>query len=378
MFLQKELYGKRSNLEEKKEKGSNMNIQNNPIYRSEIKEASALPINWSLLSGKTVLFTGATGMIASVMIDILMYRNQNLADNEQGVHVIAVSRNEEKAKKRFVVYWDSKYFTYLSHDITMPLPELGTIHYILHAASNTHPRAYATDPIGTITANVQGTYQLLEYASIHNCERFFFFSSVEIYGENKNDVDKFDESYLGYIDCNTTRAGYPESKRLGESLCNAYAVQKGQEFIIGRFSRVYGPTMAVDDSKAIAQFIRKAVAGEDIVLKSEGNQLYSYTYVVDAATAALYVLLHGENGSAINIADRDSDIALKDLAGYLAKEAGMKVIFELPDQVEKAGYSTATKALLDSTKIEQLGWKAKTGIADGLAKTVQILRTQTD
>ena len=355
-----------------------MNIQNNPIYRSEIKEASELPINWSLLSGKTVLFTGATGMIASVMIDILMYRNQNLADNEQGVHVIAVSRNEEKAKKRFGVYWDSKYFTYLSHDITMPLPELGTIHYILHAASNTHPRAYATDPIGTITANVQGTYQLLEYASIHNCERFFFFSSVEIYGENKNDVDKFEESYLGYINCNTTRAGYPESKRLGESLCNAYAVQKGQEFIIGRFSRVYGPTMAVDDSKAIAQFIRKAVAGEDIILKSEGNQLYSYTYVVDAATAALYILLHGENGSAINIADRDSDIALKDLAGYLAKEAGMKVIFELPDQVEKAGYSTATKALLDSTKIEQLGWKAKTGIADGLAKTVQILRTQID
>ena len=359
------------------EEESNMNIQNNPIYQLDIQSASALPINWSLLLGKTVLFTGATGMIASVMIDILMYRNQNLADNEQGVHIIAVSRNEEKAKKRFDVYWDSVYFTYLSHDITMPLPELGNIHFILHAASNTHPRAYATDPIGTITANVQGTFQLLEYASVHNCERFFFFSSVEIYGENKNDVDKFDESYLGYIDCNTTRAGYPESKRLGEALCNAYAAQKGQGFVIGRFSRVYGSTMSVDDSKAIAQFIRKAAAGEDIVLKSEGNQLYSYTYVVDAATASFYLLMYGENGSAVNIADRNSDIALKDLARHLAKEAGTKVVFELPDQVEKAGYSTATKALLDSSKIEQLGWKAQTSIADGLAKTVQILRTHT-
>lgn len=353
-----------------------MSFTTNPIYQSDIQSAAALPINWSLLSGKTLLLTGATGMIASVMIDILMHRNQNLSQNEQGVHIIAISRNEEKARNRFGVYWDSEYFTYLSHDITKPLPELGTVHYMLHAASNTHPRAYATDPIGTITANVQGTCQLLEYASVHNCERFFFFSSVEIYGENRNDVDKFDEAYLGYIDCNTTRAGYPESKRLGESLCNAYAAQKGQDFVIGRFSRVYGPTMASEDSKAIAQFIRKAAAGEDIVLKSEGNQLYSYTYVVDAATAAFYLLLYGENGSAVNIADRKSDIALKDLAGYLAKEAGTKVVFELPDQIEKAGYSTATKALLDSSKIEQLGWKAGTPIAAGLAKTVQILIEQ--
>lgn len=354
-----------------------MNILTHPIYKSDIQSASALPVNWSLLSGKKLLFTGATGMIASVMIDILMYRNQKLAENEQGVYIIAVSRNEEKARQRFDTYWNSEYFTYMSHDITKPLPELGNVDYILHAASNTHPRAYAADPIGTITANVLGTYQLLEYASTHKCERFFFFSTVEIYGENKNDVDKFDEKYLGYIDCNTIRAGYPESKRLGESLCNAYASQKGQNFVIGRFSRVYGPTMALEDSKAIAQFIRKAAAGEDIVLKSEGNQLYSYTYVVDAATAAFYLLLYGENGSAVNIADRDSDIMLKDLAGLLAKEAGTKVIFELPDSVEKAGYSTATKALLDSSKIEQLGWKARMTIAMGLGRTVKILQEKT-
>lgn len=209
---------------------------------------------------------------------------------------------------------------------------------------------------------------------MHQCERFFFFSSVEIYGENKNDVDKFGEDDLGYIDCNTTRAGYPESKRLGEALCNAFAAQKEQNFIIGRFSRVYGPTMSQEDSKAIAQFIRKATAGEDIVLKSEGNQLYSYTYVVDAATAALCLLLKGKSGSAMNIADSASDMKLKDLAQLLAKEAGTKVIFELPDSTEKAGYSTATKAVLDTTKIEQLGWKALTSMEQGLHKTVKILR----
>lgn len=348
-----------------------MHILDNKLYQADIIRAASIQVPWDKLQNKTLLITGATGMIASVIIDILMYR---VINHKLNLNIIAVSRSEEKAMARFGAYRDEPHFTYLSHDITKPLPEVGDVDFMLHAASNTHPRQYATDPIGTITANVQGTYNLLDYASVHKCERFFLFSSVEIYGENKNDVDKFDESYLGYIDCNTTRSGYPESKRLAESLCNAFAAQRQQDFVIGRFSRVYGPTMLPTDSKAIAQFIHKAVAGENIILKSEGNQLYSYTYVVDAATAALYLLLLGEGGSAVNICDEASDIKLKDLAAILANKTGSKVIFELPDDVEKSGYSTATKAILDGSKIKALGWEPYTHIEDGLEKTVKILK----
>lgn len=350
-----------------------MELYNSETYQQDIGSAWKLG-NFNKLDGSRILITGATGMIASVIIDILMHYNNTIIDDSKGIYIFAISRNEEKARKRFAPYWDSDFFTYLSHDISQPLPELGDIDYILHAASNTHPRAYATEPIGTITANVSGTYELLSYAVGHYCRRFLCFSSVEIYGENRKDVDKFEESYLGYIDSNTVRAGYPESKRLSESLCNAFAAQKGQDFVIGRFSRVYGPTMGMDDSKAIAQFIRKAAAGEDIVLKSEGNQLYSYTYVVDAAVAALYLLLYGKNGEAYNVADENSEITLKELARILADAAGSRVVFELPDAVEKAGYSTATKALLDTKKINELGWRAQTPIKEGLEKTVQILR----
>lgn len=350
-----------------------MNIQDNPLYRTDIQSVITMSIEWDFLLGKTVLITGATGMIASVIIDIVMYQNQKF-NKKQGIHIIATSRNEEKARKRFERYWGSEYFTYLSHDVTKPLPEMGDVDYILHAASNTHPRMYATDPIGTITANVQGTYQLLEYAVVHKCKRFLLFSSVEIYGENRNDIDKFDEDYLGYINCNTVRSGYPESKRLSESLCNAFAAQKGQDFVIGRFSRVYGPTMGEDDSKAIAQFIRNAAKRESIVLKSKGEQLYSYTYVVDAATAALYLMLYGESGEVYNVADEGSEITLRELAAILAATAGTEVVFELPDAVEKAGYSLATKAVLNTAKMQELGWMPKTCIREGLEKTVSILR----
>ncbi len=165
----------------------------NMLYQSDIVRAADIELPWEYLEGKTILITGATGMIASAMIDILMYRNRAVVQDALKVHIIAISRNEEKAKRRFATYWDDACFTYISHDITTPLLETGDIDYILHAASNTHPRAYAADPIGTITANVQGTYHLLEYAASHHCQRFFFFSSVEIYGENRKDVDKFDE-----------------------------------------------------------------------------------------------------------------------------------------------------------------------------------------
>lgn len=343
----------------------------NRVYQTDIASVLLQDLPWEKLDHKTICITGATGMIAAVLVDVLMKRNQEYGSN---IRIVAVSRDEQKARACFDMYWGDPRFFWYSHDITKPFPEFGCIDYILHAASNTHPRAYAADPVGTITANVQGTYELLTYAAAHSCSRFFFFSSVEIYGENRGDTDKFNEAYLGYLDCNTLRAGYPESKRLGEALCNAFAAKHGQDFVIGRFSRVYGPTMAIEDSKAIAQFIRKAAFGEDIVLKSQGNQLYSYTYVTDAAAAALVLLLKGESGSAVNIVDRASDIRLKELAALLANEAGTQVVFQLPDEVEKAGYSAAQTAVLDDEKITRLGWKPLTPIERGIIKTVSMIR----
>lgn len=215
---------------------------------------------------------------------------------------------------------------------------------------------------------------MLDFSVKYDAKRFAFASSNEIYGENRGDQELFDENYCGYIDCNTMRAGYPESKRCGEALCQAYRHQKGVDIVIPRLTRSYGPTMLTSDTKAISQFIKNAVQGEDIVLKSEGNQYYSYTYVADAVLGLLTVLLKGESGEAYNIADISSDIRLKDLAGILANISGKEVVFELPDAVEKAGYSKATKARLDGSKIKELGWQPLYDIKTGLERTVDILK----
>lgn len=351
-----------------------MELYTNNYYSEDINNVCKLSIPWDELRGKSIMLSGATGLIGSFFVDVIS--EKNITDG-LNCTVYALVRNEGKAKARFSKFADDTHLVFIPYDVKYPLvtdtPE--KIDYILHLASNTHPMLYATDPIGTITTNIIGLQNLLEFAAAHRCERFIFASSNEVYGENRGDAELFDEDYCGYINCNTLRAGYPESKRCGEALCQAYKSQKGLDVCVARLTRSYGPTMIMSDTKAVSQFIKKGVAGEDIVLKSEGTQYYSYTYTADAASGLLWILLAGESGEAYNIADISGDITLKDLASIIAEMNGKKVVFELPDAVEAAGYSRATKARLDGSKIRALGWKPMYNIKTGMERTVKILRS---
>ena len=351
-----------------------MELYTNNYYSEDINNVCKLSLPWDKLRGKSIMLSGATGLIGSFFVDVIS--EKNITDG-LNCTVYALVRNEEKAKARFSKFADDTHLVFIPYDVKYPLvtdtPE--KIDYILHLASNTHPMLYATDPIGTITTNIIGLQNLLEFAAAHRCERFIFASSNEVYGENRGDAELFDEDYCGYINCNTLRAGYPESKRCGEALCQAYKSQKGLDVCVARLTRSYGPTMIMSDTKAVSQFIKKGVAGEDSVLKSEGTQYYSYTYTADAASGLLWILLAGESGEAYNIADISGDITLKDLASIIAEMNGKKVVFELPDAVEAAGYSRATKARLDGSKIRALGWKPMYNIKTGMERTVKILRS---
>ena len=354
-------------------KTQGMDMIDNKLYKEDVQYVAGLDLPWEKLEGKSFLITGASGLMGTFLIDVLMCRNLS---NDMRCRVYAVGRNVKKAESLFAAYMGSEFFRFISHDINQPFDQegIGTVEYVLHMASNTHPVAYATDPIGTVTANIIGTNNMLSFAAEHGAKRFAFSSSNEIYGENRGDTELFDEHYCGYIDSNTMRAGYPESKRCGEALCQAYLKQKHLDVVIPRFTRSYGPTMLMTDTKAISQFIRKGIAGKDIVLKSAGTQYYSYTYVADAVSGLLTVILKGETGEAYNIADEASDITLRDLAAIIAAKAGTKVVFELPDELEKSGYSTATKARLDGSKIKKLGWTPRYDIRSGMYRNMDILK----
>lgn len=349
-----------------------MDLLDIELYREDVKKISKLRLSWDMLSNKSILVTGATGMIGSFLIDVLMYKNNN--DN-LNCSIYAISRNIKKAKQKFQVYWDNNLFNYYECDINDKL-SIGkkNIDIVIHAASNTHPVAYATKPIDTILTNIIGTRNLLEFSVHNNVEKFIFLSTVEVYGENRGDVNKFSEDYCGYIDCNTLRAGYPESKRAGEALCQAYIKEKGLNIVIPRLSRVFGPTMLMSDTKAISQFIKNAVNKEDIVLKSKGNQLYSYSYVADAVTGVLLCIFNGACGEAYNISSDNYDIKLKDLAKMIAGCCDKDIIFEVPDSVESAGYSKATTAIIDNSKLKSLGMNSLYNINESIERTIKIIK----
>lgn len=372
-------------------------IRMNPLYERDLS-LFASKINWSKLRNKTLLISGATGMIGVFLIDLIMYHNSISEDN---IHIIVMSRDLDRVKERLGRYLDKKEFEYIIQDVTNSMVETlnkcfeedmeqieekiklnepmykrgkRNIDFIIHGASNTHPILYASNPIGTIDANVIGTKNLLELATTMKDCRFVYLSSVEIYGENRGDVDFFKEDYLGYIDCNSLRACYSEGKRLGETLCHSYMVEHKLDMVIPRLSRVYGPTMLSSDSKAISQIMKNAIMNQDIILKSEGNQMYSYLYVGDVVTAIFTIMLEGNRGNCYNVADNNSYMTLKDLAEYMASLSKTKVRYEIPDDNERRGYSTASKALLDDRKLKELSWSNSYSMQQGLETTYILLK----
>lgn len=316
----------------------------------ELKKIAELQYDWGKLSGKTLLISGGTGFLGSSIIDVIKYRNEIYGNN---IKVVSLSRHAKPCDGDV---------TYIEADVTKEIDISGDIDYILHLASNTHPEQYAKDPVGTILTNVVGCNNLLKLAVAKKSRRFLLASSVEIYGQcGKNPVD---ESYCGYIDCNTSRAGYNESKRVCESLVQSYESQYGVGSVILRLARCFGPDRTKKDTKAMAQFLNCAKNGEDIVLKSEGRQRFSYCFYADAVSAIFKVLIDGEDGEAYNVAEDDDGSDLAGIAKRIATLSGTNVVFDIANPEQ--GASKSTYALLNCEKLKRLGWKPLFTVREGI------------
>ena len=341
-------------------------------YKSELKELVLENKDlFKLLAKKSILITGAAGLIASYMIDLVITANELLSTN---CKVYAIDVDGERLKNRFPAEHDETVVCKVLDVNREEIDVLGA-DYVVHAASNTSPLDYATKPVETMRTNIIGTDNLIRFALKCAAKRFLCCSSVEAYGRNNGDTDEFFEDYSGYVDCNTLRAGYPSAKRASEALCNAYMSQyEGFDFVTGRIGRIYGPTVIVGDTKAPSQFIDNAVNGENIVMKSDGLQEFSYCYVGDCAVALFYIMILGKSGEAYNIADPNSKIKLRDFAEYSAAAGGTKVVYEAPTAVEKTGYSKITKATMNVDKLLSLGFVPKYPASAGIKRTVDYIK----
>lgn len=346
-------------------------MKRNDFYYEDIQKVSAINYPWEELNNKSVLITGANGLIGSFFVDVIMYKNEH--DNLQ-CHVIAVDKNEREAEKRFSIYRDSDCFEYICFDVAKPFTYPGEIHYMIHAASSTKPGDYTSNPIGIIDTGALGSYYLLQLAKEKKVAKYIFTSSIEVYGQNRGDTEFFTEPYCGYIDCTEVRSSYPETKRLGENLCKAFYVQGGVNTSVLRIPRTFGSAYLEGDTKITSLFFEDACKGRNIVLKSTGTQMFSYCYVGDVVSALFCVLFRGKEAEVYNVAAEDANMMLKDFAQSIADAAGTEVDFQLDENLQKQGYSNVTKALMSNDKIRNLGWEKQFCFADAVKNVLNILK----
>lgn len=332
--------------------------------------ASELP--WSRLSGKSVLITGASGFLPAYLVESLLYQNEKKIS--EPTQVIGLVRNAEKARLRFAHYEGRKDLQLIVQDVEVPITDLSRVDVIIHAASHASPKYYGIDPVGTLSANVIGTQNLLSLALKCGAERFLFFSSGEVYGQVGDNQIPTRENDYGRVDPIQVRSCYAESKRMGENMCVSWAHQYGVPSVVVRPFHTYGPGMTLNDGRVYADFVSDILADRDIVMKSDGHARRAFCYLADATSGFFTALFAGKVGEAYNVGNMQAESSILELAQRLIAlfpEKQLKVVLQSERHAE-ADYlqSMISRNCPDITKIGLIGWQPVTTIEEGFSRTV--------
>jgi len=347
-------------------------MYNSKTYEEDL-EFELKHINLNFLKNKSILITGANGLICSYLIDLLIYTNEK---NNTNISIYALSRSDKKLKERFKEYYHKEYFHPVIQDVCEKIELTENIDYIIHGASPATPKLYIQNPVDTMNANYLGILNVLRYASKHTNSKTIYISSSEIYGvvQDNNNKELSEEEYK-YIDILEVRSSYASSKRASETLCIAFKNQFNCNVCIVRPAHIYGPTMTNSDSRAVSDFLRNVTEDKDIIMKSDGSSVRSYCYVGDAITGILTILEKGESGEAYNISNSKEIISIKELANTIATYGNKKLIMDIPqDDLNKKINNNNKEIKISSKKLEMLDWKCQTSIEQGISKSLKILK----
>ena len=323
------------------------------------------------LKGKTIFITGATGLICSALTDMLIQYNQTY---DAQIRLLIGGRSYNKALTRFGNFLDGDLVRWIPYDAGNYAQKLDfKCDYIIHGAGNAYPKLVMSEPCETLVNNVLGVSRLLEYTAKTGVNRLLYISSSEIYGQAKSG-DSFLEDDYGFIDILNPRNSYSSGKRTAETLCACFEAEYGVNSVIVRPGHIYGPTASSSDNRVSSAFAYLAADKKDIVLKSSGQQLRSYCYCLDCASAILTVLVKGISGQAYNISSPSSIITIKRMAELMALYGNVKLKYELPSQAEKSAFNPMAYSSLNSEKLQRLGWHALFSPEDGISHTVCILK----
>ena len=319
---------------------------------------------------KVFLITGGTGLIGSLCAKALLFANEELS---LGLSVIVTIRDEQKYKLVYSDYTDNTALSFLKWSLEDEINTDNEVDYIIHTAAVTNSRLMVSNPLSVINLSLDGTRKVFDFACRKN-STVVYVSSMEMYG-NPNLDRMVTEEDQGYIDLTNPRSCYPESKRMCECLCTAYASQMGLHVRTARLAQTFGAGIFPSENRVFAQFAKSACKGENIILHTKGKSEGDYVYTADAVKALLTILIFGEDGQAYNVANEESHTTIAEMAQMVADELSngrSKVVFDIP-QSNTFGYAPDTKLFLSSKKLRSLGWNSEIGLKEAYRRMIDYM-----
>ncbi len=307
-------------------------------------------IPWNMLKNSTVLITGSTGLVGRNIVLALGRANEIKGLN---IKIIAHSRSKEKLQEIFEGVYNIEY---LVSDICLPFIALDNIDYIFHCASITKSSEMQNNPVDVIKISLMGTINVLELVETYNVKGMVYLSSMEAYGSVGEEHAIVTEKDLGNIPIDSVRSSYPQSKRMCENLCYCHSQQYGTPIKVARLAQTFGAGVPKNDTRVFADFARKAMNKEDIILHTKGETIGNYCYLSDTVSALITILLKGGKGEIYNVSNPNNSVSIREMAEIVADRAKVNVKY-IPK--ENMGYASISRLTLNADKLNSLGWKPK-------------------
>ena len=311
-----------------------------------------------MLKLKRILVTGGAGFLGSHLCERLV---------DAGHDVICLDNFFTSQKSNVAHLLGRPNFELIRHDVTLPI--FLEVDEIYNLACPAAPGHYQYNPIKTMKTSVMGAINVLGMAK--RCRaKVLQASTSEVYGDPE--VHPQPEIYRGAVNPIGPRACYDEGKRAAETLFMDYHRMNRVNIRIVRIFNTYGPRMHPFDGRVVSNFIRQALAGEDITIFGDGSQTRSFCYRDDLIEGMIRMMDGPDDFvGPVNLGNPD-EFTIRELggAGDRADRRRSKIVRQpLPADDPARRQPDITLAR------ERLGWEPTVPLREGLAKTIEWFRS---